>query len=61
VSKNLHLDQLPESSLERFVYIGNTLNTHMTISPLMSLGVDKSATAHMIQSTAAASAPRGFK
>jgi len=52
--------QLPESASRTFIYTGNILNTTI-IPPLMDLGVGKSATAHIIQSAAAAYKNRGFK
>ncbi|KAF2231494.1 putative short-chain dehydrogenase [Viridothelium virens] len=56
----LGFKQLPDSASKTFIYTGNILNT-TTIAPLMSLGVGKSATAHMIQSAASAYQDRGFK
>ena len=56
----LAFEQLPVSSAKTFIYTGNILNT-TTMAPLMDLGVGKSATAHMIQSAAAAYKDRGFK
>jgi hypothetical protein len=53
--------QLPDSASRTFIYTGNMLNTGLTIGPLMSGGVGKSATAHMINSAATAFADRGFK
>ena len=52
--------QLPDSASKTFIYTGNALNT-TTIAPLLDLGVGKSATAHIIQSAAAAYKDRGFK
>jgi hypothetical protein len=52
--------QLPESASKTFIYTGNILNTTV-IPPLLDLGVGKSATAHIIQSAAAAYKDRGFK
>ncbi|KAM0807814.1 putative short-chain dehydrogenase [Seiridium cardinale] len=52
--------QLPDSASKTFIFTGNILNTTI-IAPLLSLGVGKSATAHMIQSAASAYAERGFK
>jgi hypothetical protein len=52
--------QLPDSAARTFIYTGNVLNTTM-IPPLLDLGVGKSATAHIIQSSAAAYKDRGFK
>ena len=56
----LGFEQLPDSASKTFIYTGNALNT-TTMAPLMDLGVGKSATAHVIQSAAAAYADRGFK
>lgn len=56
----LSFAELPDSVSETFMYTGNILNT-TTIAPLMSLGIGKSGTAHLIQSAAAAYADRGFK
>ncbi|KAI4153933.1 MAG: hypothetical protein LQ340_002006 [Diploschistes diacapsis] len=53
-------EQLPDSASKTFIYTGNMLNI-MTMAPMMDLGVGKSATAHIIQSAAAAYADRGFK
>ncbi|KAL4778428.1 putative short-chain dehydrogenase [Aspergillus varians] len=52
--------ELPDSASKTFIYTGNILNTAI-IPPLLSLGVGKSATAHVIQSAAAAYDDRGFK
>lgn len=52
--------QLPASASKTFIYTGNALNT-MTLPPLMSLGVGKSAMAHVIQSAVAAYKEKGFK
>ncbi|KAH8725389.1 hypothetical protein GQ44DRAFT_681122 [Phaeosphaeriaceae sp. PMI808] len=54
-------EQLPESASRTFIYTGNILNNDITIAPLMSLGVGKSATAHMIHSASKTYADRGFK
>lgn len=56
----LGFGELPDSASKTFIYTGNALNT-MTMGPLMSLGVGKSATAHILQSAAAAYTDRGFK
>ncbi|KAJ5587255.1 uncharacterized protein N7459_003020 [Penicillium hispanicum] len=56
----LGFEKLPDSAPKTFIYTGNILNT-MTIPPLLSLGAGKSATAHIIQSAAAAYYDRGFK
>lgn len=57
----LAFKQLPDSASKTFIYTGNILNNAITIAPMLNLGVGKSATAHMIQSAAAAYAERGFK
>jgi len=51
---------LPESASRTFIYTGNICNT-TPIAPLLDLGVGKSATAHIIQSAAAAYKDQGFK
>jgi len=56
----LGFKELPDSASKTFIYTGNALNT-TTMAPLMDLGVGKSATAHIIQSAAAAYADKGFK
>ena len=52
--------QLPAKASKTFIYTGNILNTAI-IPPLLDLGVGKSATAHIIQSAAAAYKDRGYK
>lgn len=56
----LGFEKLPDSASKTFIYTGNILNT-TTIPQLLTLGVGKSATAHIIQSAAAAYSDRGFK
>ena len=56
----LGFEKLPDSASKTFIYTGNVLNT-TTIAPLLSLGVGKSATAHIIESAAKAYADRGFR
>jgi NAD(P)-dependent dehydrogenase (short-subunit alcohol dehydrogenase family) len=56
----LSFEQLPDSAARTFIYTGNILNT-TTMAPLLDLGVGKSATAHIIQSAAAAYKDRGYK
>lgn len=56
----LAFEQLPESASKTFIYTGNITNV-VPLAPLLDLGVGKSATAHIIQSTAAAYKDRGFK
>jgi NAD(P)-dependent dehydrogenase (short-subunit alcohol dehydrogenase family) len=57
----LGFEKLPESASRTFIYTGNILNTMFIIPPLLDLGVGKSATAHIIQSAAAAYKDRGYK
>lgn len=52
--------KLPSSASKTFIYTGNILNTTV-MGPLLDLGVGKSATAHIIQSAAAAYQDRGYK
>lgn len=52
--------QLPDSAAKTFIYTGNIQNTSI-IPPLLDLGVGKAATAHIIQSAAAAYKDRGYK
>ena len=52
--------QLPDSAAKTFIYTGNIMNTAI-IPPLLDLGVGKAATAHIIQSAAAAYKDRGYK
>ena len=52
--------ELPDSAAKTFIYTGNILNTTI-MPPLLDLGVGKSATAHIIQSAAAAYKDRGYK
>jgi hypothetical protein len=56
----LAFEQLPESASKTFIYTGNITNV-VPLAPLLDLGVGKSATAHIIQSAAAAYKDRGFK
>ena len=57
----LAFQELPETASRTFIYTGNILNEKTTIAPLLDLGVGKSATAHIIQSAAAAYKEKGFK
>lgn len=52
--------QLPSSASKTFIYTGNRLNI-APIDPLMSLGIGKSATAHIIVSAAQAYQDKGYK
>ncbi|KAF7551806.1 hypothetical protein G7Z17_g4752 [Cylindrodendrum hubeiense] len=56
----LGFQKLPSSASKTFIYTGNILNT-ITMPPLLDLGVGKSATAHIIESAAAAYKDRGYK
>jgi NAD(P)-dependent dehydrogenase (short-subunit alcohol dehydrogenase family) len=56
----LGFEQLPASASRTFIFTGNVLNTTI-IAPLLSAGVGKSATAHIIQNAASAYADRGYK
>jgi hypothetical protein len=53
--------ELPESASRTFIYTGNMLNTGIVIPPLMTLGVGKNATSHLIQHAAMTFVDRGFK
>jgi hypothetical protein len=53
-------DKLPESTLKSFIYTGNMLN----VSPmpmLLTLGVGKAASAHIVESGASAYASKGYR
>jgi len=52
--------QLPDSAAKTFIYAGNIQNTTI-VPPLLDLGVGKAATAHIIQSAAAAYKDRRYK
>ncbi|KAJ5666623.1 hypothetical protein N7462_011032 [Penicillium macrosclerotiorum] len=56
----LGFGELPESASKTFIYTGNMLNT-TSLPPLLSLGVGKSAMAHVVESAAKAYTDRGFK
>jgi len=56
----LGFEELPDSISPTFIYTGNVLNT-ITMGPLLDLGVGKSATAHIIESAAAAYKDKGYK
>ncbi|KAK9439771.1 NAD(P)-binding domain protein [Metarhizium brunneum] len=51
---------LPTSTSRTFIYTGNAMN-FASFDGLLTLGVGKSATAHMIASAAAAFADKGYK
>lgn len=53
-------EELPDSASKTFIYTGNALNT-MVMAPLVTLGMGKSATAHMIEVAAKTYEDRGFK
>lgn len=56
----LGFKNLPDSASRTFIYTGNSTNI-TPIGPLLTLGVGKSATAHIIHSAATAYADQGFK
>lgn len=56
----LLFDELPASASRTFIYTGNKLNTG-PIPPMLSLGIGKSATAHMMQFAAQAYQGKGYK
>jgi hypothetical protein len=56
----LSFKELPDSAARTFIYTGNITN-EMPLAPLLDLGVGKSATAHIIQSAAAAYKDKGYK
>jgi hypothetical protein len=53
-------EALPTTAARTFIYTGNITNFE-PIPGLMSLGVGKSATAHMIETAAKAYNDRGYK
>jgi hypothetical protein len=53
--------QLNESASKTFIYTGNILNEKITLAPLMSLGVGKSAVAHLIHNAAGVFKELGYK
>ena len=53
-------DELPSTASRTFIYTGNALNK-FPIAPLLSLGVGKSATAHLIASASAAYEKKGYR
>jgi hypothetical protein len=56
----LSFKELPDSAARTFIYTGNITN-EVPLAPLLDLGVGKSATAHIIQSAAAAYKDKGYK
>ncbi|KAE9375391.1 putative short-chain dehydrogenase [Stipitochalara longipes BDJ] len=56
----LAFEQLPEFASKTFIYTGNITN-EISLPRLFDSGVGKSATAHIIQSAAAAYKDKGFK
>lgn len=56
----LSFEKLPPSASRTFIYTGNRLNI-APILPLLSLGVGKSATAHMISSASLAYEDKGYR
>jgi hypothetical protein len=53
-------EALPKEAARTFIFTGNILNIEI-LPPLMSLGMGKSATAHMIESAANAYKDSGYK
>ena len=51
---------LPDSAPRTFIYTGNILNTE-PMPPLLSLGIGKTATAHIIHAAAIAYAGQGMR
>lgn len=56
----LSFETLPASASRTFIYTGNRLNI-APIPPLLSLGVGKSATAHVIASASVAYKDKGYR
>lgn len=56
----LSFEQLPENASRTFIFTGNILNTE-PILPLFSMGMGKSATAHLIFAASMAYKGRGYK
>jgi hypothetical protein len=56
----LSFEHLPASASKTFIFTGNIMNQTI-ILPLFSNGVGKAASAHIIQSAAAAYSDRGYK
>lgn len=56
----LGFKQLPDSASKTFIFTGNITNVS-PIAPLLSSGVGKSATAHILQVAAGAYKDKGFK
>jgi len=57
----LGFEQLPDTTARTFIYTGNIMNNNFVIDTITTLGVGKSATAHLIQAAAAVYADKGFK
>ncbi|PYH77392.1 putative short chain type dehydrogenase [Aspergillus uvarum CBS 121591] len=53
-------ETLPASAARTFLYTGNALNT-VAVPPFFTLGIGKSATAHMIECAAIAYREKGYK
>ena len=53
-------DKLPKSTLKSFLYTGNMLNV-TPIPMLLTLGVGKTASSHIIESGASAYAAKGYR
>ena len=53
-------DELPSGSLKTFIFTGNGLNTK-PIPVLLTLGVGKTAAAHLIWAASLSYKPKGYK
>lgn len=56
----VRFDTLSATASRTFIYTGNILNS-TTIAPLLSLGIGKSATAHVIESASKAYGNKGYR
>jgi hypothetical protein len=53
-------EALPKGAARTFIFTGNILNAQL-LPPLMSAGMGKSATAHMIETATEAYRDRGYR
>ena len=53
--------KLPSDVLKTFIYTGNFLNTEKTMPMLVSLGIGKSASAHLIAAASAGYRKEGYR
>ncbi len=56
----LSFDQLPSSASRTFIFTGNILNTE-PILPMLSMGMGKAATAHLIFNASMAYKDKGYR